>query len=369
MEIVLVGRDCLHAFADGGDVADDVFGQLFFEVAVADGAAGVLLAEVGDGGGIGHRLHDGEDVAHGLREGRVGLGGAGVGHGLHHLFADRLVRIGQVEAVAFALAHLARAVEPGNFHQLRAEVVGLALGKEIDPVEGVETAGQHAGDFEVLLLILAHRNFVGAVQQDVGGHQHRVAQQPCVDVFGLFADFILERSGALQLADVGVHAQQQRQLGHLRHVALDVDRRHIGIEARSEVFRLVVPPAEPADPVQRHGHERIRVGESARIGEAGAVPCPHFERQPPLTVVFERMDQPLPAASLDIPDESRRPDDGDMSPQAAHHGVVPLLPEMGQGRSHPAQRADRPASFGKLAPADGTERRVEQPTHITEDRH
>ena len=89
----------------------------------------------------------------------------------------------------------------------------------------------------MLLLVLAHRYARGAVQQDIGGHQHRVAQQPRVDVFGLFADFILERSGALQLADVGVHAQQQRQLGHLRHVALDIDRRHLGIEAGGEVLR------------------------------------------------------------------------------------------------------------------------------------
>lgn len=34
-----------------------------------------------------------------------------------------------------------------------------------------------------------------------------------------------------------MHREQQRELGHLRHVALDVDRRHVGIEARSEVFR------------------------------------------------------------------------------------------------------------------------------------
>jgi hypothetical protein len=34
-----------------------------------------------------------------------------------------------------------------------------------------------AGEFEVLALVVSDGNLVGAVQQDVGGHQHRVGQQ------------------------------------------------------------------------------------------------------------------------------------------------------------------------------------------------
>ena len=44
-------------------------------------------------------------------------------------------------------------------------------------VEGVEAAGDLARDLDVRLVVLAHRHQVGARQQDVGGLQHRVAQQ------------------------------------------------------------------------------------------------------------------------------------------------------------------------------------------------
>ena len=41
-----VGEDVVDALTDGGGDGEDVFGELFLEVAVADGAVGVGIAEV-----------------------------------------------------------------------------------------------------------------------------------------------------------------------------------------------------------------------------------------------------------------------------------------------------------------------------------
>ena len=59
----------------------------------------------------------------------------------------------------------------------------------------------------MLLLILAYRDASGAMLQNVGRHQHGIAQQADVDVVGVLADLFLERSRALELADEGVHAE------------------------------------------------------------------------------------------------------------------------------------------------------------------
>ena len=52
-------------------------------------------------------------------------------------------------------------------------------------VAGVEPHGQVPGQLQVLALVLPDRHLVGLVEQDVGGHQHRVGEQP--DVGGLGA--------------------------------------------------------------------------------------------------------------------------------------------------------------------------------------
>ena len=89
----------------------------------------------------------------------------------------------------------------------------------------------------MLPLVFTYRHFVGTVEQDVGSHQHRVAEQAGIDVIGLFARLVLERGGTFELAQIGVHREQQRQFGNLRNIALDVKRSHVGIDSGSQVFR------------------------------------------------------------------------------------------------------------------------------------
>ena len=227
-----------------------------------------------------------EQVGDYLRHRTVGRRGTRIGHGLHHLLADGLVAVGQVDAVPFRLTHLARTVEPRNLHEpLAAEDVGLAFGKIFHAVDLVETAGEAAGQFEVLLLILAHRHARGAVLQDVGGHQHRIAQQADIDVFGLLADLVLERGRAFELPDEGVHAEQQRQFGHFGHVALDIDRRHVGIEPCGEVFGQHVGDVPVQDGRVGMGRERVVVGYE----EEAAVGMLHFDEVFQCTEIITQM--------------------------------------------------------------------------------
>ena len=101
------------------------------------------------------------------------------------------------------------------------------FGEEIDAVSRVETAGEAARHLHILLLVLADGDFHGLVDDDVGSHQGRISQEAGADAvlvalvedfafhvaFGrmhtvnveLLAGFILERSGAHQLADAGIH--------------------------------------------------------------------------------------------------------------------------------------------------------------------
>jgi hypothetical protein len=77
-------------------------------------------------------------------------------------------------------------------------------------------------------------NGVRLVENDVGGHQHRVAHQPVVDVVGLFPDLILERGHPRQPREGSDHAEQRVELRHLGDVRLDEEDALLRIEAGRE---------------------------------------------------------------------------------------------------------------------------------------
>ena len=88
-------------------------------------------------------------------------------------------------------------------------------------VAGVEPGGQVPAQLEVLALVLPDRHLVGLVEQDVGGHQHRVGEQP--DVGALRAHLgglVLELGHPLGLPEPGQAAEDPAQLGVLGHVGL-----------------------------------------------------------------------------------------------------------------------------------------------------
>ena len=91
-----------------------------------------------------------------------------------------------VDRVAERLAHLPDAV--GAEHDRRLGEDGLRLGEGL-AVARVEGADDLARQLEVGGLVLADRDQRRLVDDDVGGLQDRVGEQPVVDVVGLVARF------------------------------------------------------------------------------------------------------------------------------------------------------------------------------------
>ena len=87
-------------------------------------------------------------------------------------------------------------------------------------VAAVEPLGDVAGELEVLALVVAHGHPVGVVEEDVGGHQRRVGEQPGRHEL-LPVGLLLELRHAAQLAEAGRALHQPGQLGVLGDVALD----------------------------------------------------------------------------------------------------------------------------------------------------
>ena len=137
-------------------------------------------------------------------------------------------------------------VEPGlahlplrilEIHDPRADLGVDAFGdREHLAVAGVEPLRDVARQLEVLALVVADRNDVGLVQEDVPGHQHRVLEQRGRDELLLVA-LLLELRHPAQLAVARGRAEQPRRLGVRGHLALHEHRRAVGIEPGREQHR------------------------------------------------------------------------------------------------------------------------------------
>ena len=68
---------------------------------------------------------------------------------------------------------------------------------------GVEAARDLARQLEVLRLVLADRHLARLVEQDVGRLQHRIGEQPGVDVVGVLLGLGLELGLPAELAHRG----------------------------------------------------------------------------------------------------------------------------------------------------------------------
>jgi len=91
----------------------------------------------------------------------------------------------------------------------------------------------------MLPLVLADRNDVGAVEQDVAGHQHRVGEE-CSGDEVLVLRFLLELRHPSELAVARHRRQQPSRLGMRGHMALDEHGRALRIEPRREEHRCDV---------------------------------------------------------------------------------------------------------------------------------
>ena len=117
----------------------------------------------------------------------------------------------------------------------RAPTLGIAASgiDEGFAEAGVEALGEVAGQFEVLPLVVADGHAVGLVQQDVGRHQNRVGEQPTrAAPSPPLRGLVLELRHTPQLAHAGDALEQPRQPRVLGHLALQEDRRDVGVDAR-----------------------------------------------------------------------------------------------------------------------------------------
>lgn len=194
---------------------------------------------------------------------------AGVGPGAHDLPADHVRRVEQPDrpdrVVRVGLAHLGcrvgQVLDPGGQRGL------VQLGDdERLAVLAVEPERDVAGQLDVLVLVPADGHALGAVQQDVGGHQARVGEQRGPGHRAPALLLVLDHPG--QLADVRRALQQVRELGVRRDVGLDEHRP--GRDTRGEHQRRALPGERREPPRIVFGGHRVQVGdevEPVRVGE------------------------------------------------------------------------------------------------------
>ena len=87
----------------------------------------------------------------------------------------------------------------------------------------------------MLLLVDAHGDHVGLVEQNVGGHQDGVGEEARVDVVGVLLGLILELGHAGQLAKAREAVEEPCQLGVLLDVGLDVEGILLGVQTAGHV--------------------------------------------------------------------------------------------------------------------------------------
>src|SRR5262245_54422952 len=97
----------------------------------------------------------------------------------------------------------------------------------------VETLCDVARELQVLALVVADRDDVGQVEQDVAGHQHGVVEEARRDEL-LLLGFLLELRHPPQLAEARDGAQQPGGLRVCLNMALDEDGRTVRVEAGRE---------------------------------------------------------------------------------------------------------------------------------------
>ena len=132
---------------------------------------------------------------------------------------------------------------------IRAPTVGKTPARDLERLAEarVEALRDVARELDVLPLVVADRDDVGLVEQDVARHQHRVGEEAGGDELLAFALF-LELGHTAELSEPGDGREQPRRLGMRRHVALQEERAALrvepdGVEERRQVERAVVQVA------------------------------------------------------------------------------------------------------------------------------
>ena len=131
---------------------------------------------------------------------------------------------------------------------------------------GVELLRDVAGELEMLLLVLADRHVRCPVEQDVGGHQHRIGEQPDRRVLPVLAGLLLELRHAARPAHPGDAVEDPGELGVLVHLALVEDDVLVRVDPGSEERRRHL--AGLLAELVRAAPHRDRMGDGVQIDDA-----------------------------------------------------------------------------------------------------
>ncbi|MDH6549194.1 hypothetical protein M2162_003291 [Streptomyces sp. SAI-041] len=173
----------------------------------------------------------------GLVLGVVADDGVRVGDGALDLLGGGLRLVEEVDEAlrrGRRLAHLDRRVlEVVDLRRLLEDV--RLRDREGLAEAAVEARGEVAGQLDVLALVLAHRDLVGLVEQDVRDLEDRVREQADARAVGALAGgLVLELGHAGRLAEAGEAVHDPGELGVLGDVALDEEGAALRVESRGE---------------------------------------------------------------------------------------------------------------------------------------
>jgi segregation and condensation protein A len=166
--------------------------------------------------------------------------GVGVSDSASELFHHGLGIVDEIHAAGVGVVGF-RHLRPGvlEAHHACAGFRGHGLRNHEGVTETVvEAKSSVASDLDVLALILADRNVIGVVQEDVCGLQRRIGEEPAADEVLLALGglvFELGHTGELAVAHGALH--NPAELIVFGYVALGEDGCHVGVEANSEEHR------------------------------------------------------------------------------------------------------------------------------------
>ena len=128
---------------------------------------------------------------------------------------------------------------------MRAPILGMNGSGSVNVSgEGViEARRDVAAELDMLLLILADRDKIGLIDQNVRRHQHRIGEEARGDVVGVLLRFHLELRHAAQLAELRVAAEHPGKLCVRGHVRLDEHDVLLRIESAGNILRQLLEAA------------------------------------------------------------------------------------------------------------------------------
>ncbi len=91
-----------------------------------------------------------------------------------------------------------------------------------------------AGEFEMLLLVLADRDMGRAIDKNIGGHQTRIGIKPDGGVLAVLARLLLELRHAVEPADARHAIEHPGELGMFGNLALVEHDMFFGIDAAGD---------------------------------------------------------------------------------------------------------------------------------------